>query len=216
MVTVASFDIGSKNFAFVVERYDDKLFNNLKCDYRYKKDGTPTDEFKHILNQVYKNGQILNYVNMDLTKNIKPSKLKSYLDPDIFRNMITELDKHKPLFQDVDIVLIEQQMSFGTKVNVKALKIAQACFTYWLMRYPKVEVMEFKSFYKTQVLGAVKKLTKPQRKKFAVEEASIILNIREDYENLTELSCSKKKDDLADTLVQLQAFKILRYIDNKI
>jgi len=213
---VASFDIGCKNFAFTAEYFDENKLKQLKCTNRYNKNGTPTDEFKHILNEVYKNGDNLNYENIDLTKNIQPSKLKSYLDPNIFRNMITELDKHKPLFEEIDVIIIEQQMAFGAKINTKAIKIGAHCFNYFLMRYPHIEIIEFPAYYKTKILGAAKGLTKPQRKKWSVEEAIHILNIREDFESLTELTCVKKKDDLADTVTQLQAFKILRYIDKRI
>lgn len=217
MTVVASFDIGSKNFAFTIEKFDSVKLGCIKPPtVRYNKNFTATDEFKHTLNEVYKNGEILQHMNIDLTKGIPQSKLKSYLNPGIFRNMISELDRYKLFFEEVDIVIIEQQMSFGTKLNIKAVKIGQACFTYFLMRYPNVEVLEFGAFHKTKVLGAIKGLTKPQRKKFAVEETKNILSLREDFENLGNLSIAKKKDDLADTIVQLQAFKILRFIDLKL
>jgi hypothetical protein len=36
---------------------------------------------------------------------------------------------------------------------------------------------------------------------------------RGDTETLEEIEGSKKKDDLADTLIQLQSFKFLRFVD---
>ena len=214
---VASFDIGSKNFAFCIQEVDEISIGTITPPkQRYKNDGTPTDEYKHTLEQVYKNGNILLYMNIDLTEGIPKSTQKSYLDPQVFRNMIERLDRYKMYFQEVDTVLVEQQMAFRTQINVKALKIGQACFTYFLMRFPSIEVIEFKSFYKTQVLGAPKKLTKPQRKKWAVEECKYILELRKDDENLEIVKCSKKKDDISDVVVQTCAFLILRFIDNKI
>jgi hypothetical protein len=177
---IASFDIGSRNFAFVVEEFDD---NMLKCK-----------------DDVYENGKILTYVNIDLTRGGK----------DTFKNMILELDKHS--FDGVNVALIEEQMNR----NIKALKISQACITYWKIKYPECETIEYKSYYKTQILDAPKKMTKPQRKKWSVEEATTILVLREDYENLTYLSCTSKRDDLADVITQLQSFKILRYVYRKI
>lgn len=212
---VCSVDIGSKNFAFVISEFNEKHLKTLKCTNRFNKNGTTTEEYKCVLNEVYKNGKILHYINIDLTKNIPPTKLKSYLHPDIFRNMIAELDKCEFL-KDLDTVLVEQQVSFGKKVNVKALKIGAHCFNYFLMRYSNIEVIEFPAYNKTKVLGAPKGLTKYQRKKWSVEEAKYILNLRKDEKNLADLSNAKKKDDLADTLTQLQAFKVLRYLDEKL
>ena len=49
---VASFDIGKKNFAFIVEKVDTeklKSIENVPVTKRYKKDGTPTDKFQTLL-----------------------------------------------------------------------------------------------------------------------------------------------------------------------
>lgn len=214
---VASFDIGSKNFAFTIEEFDEIKLGCIKPpSNRYNKNWTSTDEWKHTLNEVYKNGRIELYMNIDLTKGIPPTKLKSYLHPDIFRNMIKELDKFKMFFEEVDVVLVEQQVSFGAKMNIKAVKIGAHCFNYFLMRYPKIEVIEYPAYNKTKILGAIKGLTKPQRKKWSVEEAKHILDLREDYENLDHLKDSKKRDDLADVVTQLQSFKVVRFLDQKI
>jgi hypothetical protein len=56
-------------------------------------------------------------------------------------------------------------------------------------------------------------MSKPQRKKWATEKAMNILMERGDTDTLEEIESSKKKDDLADTLIQLQSFKFLRFVD---
>lgn len=214
---VASFDIGSKNFAFCISSFDEIKLGAMDVPVqRYKANGNPTDKFQHTLNEVYKNGEVLNFMNLDLTKDVPPSRLKSYLDPMIFRNMIKYLDHYKIFFDEVDVVIIEQQMSFGRKLNIKAVKIGQACMTYFMMRHPNIEVIEYPAYHKTKILGAPKKLTKPQRKSWSVEECKQIFQLREDFENLEFLKSSKKRDDLADCNTQLESFKILRFIDNKI
>jgi hypothetical protein len=43
-----------------------------------------------------------------------------------------------------------------------------------------------------------------------------ILKERNELETISNLTSAKKRDDLADVLCQLQAFKILVYIDQKI
>jgi hypothetical protein len=56
-------------------------------------------------------------------------------------------------------------------------------------------------------------MSKPQRKKWSTEKVINILMERGDTDTLDEIIGSKKKDDLADTLIQLQSFKFLRYVD---
>jgi hypothetical protein len=119
-------------------------------------------------------------------------------------------------------------MSFGKKVNTMALKLGQHCESYFLFKYGRFkEVIEFPSYYKTQVLGAekLKKTTKTgkvsykaidktARKKWAIDEASTILAEREDFHTLSEITSMKKSDDVSDVIVQLQAFKYLFFVDN--
>ena len=131
--------------------------------------------------------------------------------------MISALDSYKEYFDKCSIIVIEQQMSFKSAQNTMALKLGQHCFSYFLMRYgEEKEIIEFPAYYKTQILGAPKKMTKPQRKKWATEKAIDILMERGDMETLDEITSKKKKDDLADVLIQLQSFKFLRYVDKSL
>ena len=225
---IASFDIGKVNFAFYVEEIDIKELEKLTTipkNHRYKFDGTPTDDFEKLISSVYLTGNTVLYKNLDLTKGTEKSK---YLDPKIYTNMISEMDKYKEIFDKCSIIVIEQQMSFKNAQNTMALKLAQHCHSYFVFRYPMTqfdnmifddskEVVEFPAYYKTQVLGAPKKsgksMSKPERKKWATEKAINILIERGDVETLEQLTTSKKKDDLADTLIQLQSFKFLRFVD---
>jgi len=119
-------------------------------------------------------------------------------------------------------------MSFKQAQNTMALKLGQHCYSYFIFRYPitqdgdfvfdeSKEIIEFPAYYKTQVMGAPKvngkAMSKPERKKWATEKAINILMERGDTDTLDEIIGSKKKDDLADTLIQLQSFKFLRYVD---
>ena len=119
-------------------------------------------------------------------------------------------------------------MCFKQAQNTMALKLGQHCYSYFIFRYPitqdgdfvfdeSKEIIEFPAYYKTQVMGAPKvggkSMSKPQRKKWSTEKAMGILMERGDTETLEEIEGSKKKDDLADTLIQLQSFKFLRFVD---
>ena len=72
---IIAFDIGKKNFAFVMEEVSDehlKNITNIPKKERYNKDGTCTDKFNQILQQLYLNGKILMVENIDLTYECNP------------------------------------------------------------------------------------------------------------------------------------------------
>ena len=215
---IISFDIGKCNFAFYVEEFDEKQLESVKNIpkiHRFNADGTPTDDFSRILSDIYLNGDTVLYKNLDLTIGTKKDK---YLDQKVCLNMITELDKYKTIIDTCDVVLIEQQMSFQNTRNTMAIKLAQNCASYFLHRYGmSKELVEFPAYYKTQILGAPKKggkaMSKPERKKWATEKAIEILMERGENETLEEITGKKKKDDLADVLIQLQSFKYLRFVE---
>ena len=224
MTIIASFDIGKKNFAFCVEEFDSEKLRslvNVRKTERFDKDGAITPKFSSLLDSIVLTGQILLHKNLDLTTNTTNGK---YLDTQIFYNMIMELDQYKDLFDRCDSIVIEQQMSFKKAQNTMAIKLGQHCFSYFTMRYPlsrfgnivfdsRKEIIEFPAYYKTQIIGAPKGLSKPERKKWAVEKTRDIFKVRgcEDY-----FEGIKKKDDLADTFLQLQSFKFLRFVEGSI
>jgi len=216
-VWVASFDIGKKNFSFVVEEFDVELLQateRIPKNQRYFKNGTTTPKFRPIIRNVCLNGKILLMDNVDLTKGCAKGK---YLDPKVFLNMIDLLDKYRDYWNKCTAFVIEQQMSWGNRRNIMALKLGQHCYSYFIINYANWKTtMEFPAYYKTQVLGATKKLSKPERKKWSVEKAMSILTERGDIENLSKLSSRKKQDDMADCITQLQSWKYLVYVDKNL
>jgi hypothetical protein len=215
---IISFDIGKCNFAFYIEEFQEadlEPIKNIPKIKRFQADGTPTPEFQKILSEIYLNGNTILYKNLDLTGNTKKEK---YLDQKVCLNMITELDKVKDKLDLCSIIVIEQQMSFKNTRNTMAIKLAQNCASYFLHRYGETkEIVEFPAYYKTQILGAPKvggkAMSKPQRKKWATEKALEIIMERGEAESLEHITKSKKKDDLADVLLQLQSFKYLRFVE---
>ena len=229
IIWLASFDIGKKNFAFYIEEINLKQLKdieNISKFKRYNLDGTCAPDFRKILDSVYMNGKKILLKNVDLTAGTNKNK---YFDIELCHNLIGVLDEYSEYFDNVSYVIVEQQMSFGKKVNTMALKLGQHCESYFLFKYGRFkEVIEFPSYYKTQVLGAekLKKTTKTGktsykavdksiRKKWAIDEASTILAEREDFDTLSELISMKKSDDVSDVIVQLQAFKYLYFIDKQ-
>ena len=108
-----------------------------------------------------------------------------------------------------------------------ALKIAQHCWSYFAFRYGRFkQIIEFPAYYKTQILGAhkletrlkngkikYKSIDKSARKKWSVVQTIEILNDRKDSDTMSSLNSNKKKDDLADVITQLQAYKYLAFVD---
>jgi len=231
MTRICSIDIGKKNFSFCVEEFNKKELLkvvNIPLNKRYKEDGTSTKEMEDVLEQVYSNGKIILHANVDLTYNCDPTKK---LDPETFHNMIDVLDKYVEIWDSCDAFVIEEQMSFGKKLNKMAVKLGQHCYSYFTFKYGRFKsVIEFPAFHKTQVLGAPKTegqpyksgkkrwkaMEKTQRKKWSVNKAIEILNNRGEIDILDNLTSVKKKDDLADVITQLQAFKYLVYVDKKL
>ena len=231
MVRVASFDIGKKNFCFYVEEFSQDEFKEIKnilsYNERYNEDGTPTEQMQEILNKVFANGKTILYQNTDLTTGSTDNK---YIDPIYFYNMTDLLDKFIPVWDTCGAFIIEQQMSFGKrKMNTMALKLGQHCFSYFVINYGRFgkKVLEFPAYHKTNVLGApkikcnkkgtrrkYKTMDKPKRKKWSIKQCERILQIRDEEPILTTVG--KKRDDLADCVCQLQAFKYLYFINKSI
>ncbi len=217
-IWIASFDIGKKNFAFCVEEVDAeelKTLHNVQKSLRYNRDGTTTPHFRKVLKKVCLNGNIKLLKNTDLTNGCNKTK---YLDPKLFVNMTNLLDEYKEYWNKCEVFVIEQQMSFGRrKYNTMALKLGQHCFSYFIIMYSTFKTtIEFPAYHKTQVLGARRKMSKKERKEWAVDKAIDILSDREDNTSLEQLTSKKKKDDYSDTIVQLQAFKYLLYVDQSL
>lgn len=218
---ICSIDIGKKNFSFCIERVDEKNLTSIKnipAQERYFPDGSPTPKMQKILEKIFSEGEIILHKNLNLTKNCDP---KQRLDPETFHNMIQVLDEHVPFWDTCTYIVIEEQM----KTNSMAVKLAQHCYSYFVFKYGRFKnVIEFPSYYKTQVLGAPKNegkkykngktrykaMTKTQRKKWAVEKALKILGERGEDETIKN---TRKKDDLADTFLMGKAFQYKHFVE---
>lgn len=218
-VWVASFDIGKRNFAFCVEEIDVnelRSIEHIERTKRYYKDGTATPEFTRVIKQVCNTGRIILLENVDLYDNCDKSQK---LDPQVFVNMYNVLDQYRTEFWDQCVYfVIEQQMQFGSnKTNNIASRLGQHCFSYFVFQYANFkQTVEFPSYHKTRVLGAAKKMGKRERKMWAVNKTMEILVDREDAMTIDNITSRKKRDDVSDTIVQLQAFKFLMFVDDSL
>jgi hypothetical protein len=188
---ILSFDIGLRNFAYYIEKED----GNIKMDVVdiLSLEDVDGDEY-----------------TIQLRK-----KVIETLDGVIQENPV------KDILQTT--VLIEQQYfntySFGkktkkgTEANIKAIKVAETVTTYFLIKLNGCNVVHVPSSLKTKALGAPAKLTKPQRKKWAIEKAMELLSSRGDTATLDFLTRMKKVrkqklDDVCDAMLQCEAWKL--------
>ena len=226
-IWIASFDIGKKNFAFYIEEMNISKLNTIKeisKEQRYNIDGTCRENFSKLLEEdIYKNGKKILLQNVDLTEGTDKDK---YFDSDICYNLFDVMSEYEEYWEKVSYVIVEQQCSFRGKINTMALKLCQSTQSYFMMNFGRqLKVIEFPSYYKTQVLGAPQSETKTktgkikyktlgdrERKKWSVQEGFYILSLREDYETMGEIGLMKKRDDVNDVIIQLQAFKYLYFV----
>ena len=226
-IWIASFDIGKKNFAFYIEEMNISKLNTIKeisKEQRYNIDGTCKENFSKLLEEdIYKNGKKILLQNVDLTEGTDKDK---YFDSDICYNLFDVMSEYEEYWEKVSYVIVEQQCSFRGKINTMALKLCQSTQSYFMMNFGRqLKVIEFPSYYKTQVLGAPQSETKTktgkikyktlgdrERKKWSVQEGFYILSLREDYETMGEIGLMKKRDDVNDVIIQLQAFKYLYFV----
>lgn len=226
MVYIAAFDPGRKNFAYCVERFQDDVLTELEIpDQKYNSNGTPTDSMQNILDILYTTGEVIDFDNINLLKS--GQKAGNTIDQEVFNTLTQELNKRKEIWDKCDRFLIETQMSFGSNKNIPALKIAQHVYSYFVIQYGLDKVIsDFPAYLKTQYLGAQKDakkykngkvkftaMSKPQRKKWAIQQAEHILELRQDDSKLKELFLYKKRDDVSDCLLMCQAGKIYYYLE---
>lgn len=204
-VWIASFDPGSVNFSFCIEELDINKLKNVK-GIKLGRNHTKQEEqsYEDNLKELYLSSKTILVKNTNLTEGCNKNK---YIDLKVCYNITDYLDSFKEYFDKCSYIIVEQQMSFGKKKNTLCVKIAQHILSYFIINYHNFKtISEYPSYNKTQILNAPKKMDKPARKKWAVEKALNILELRGDKDTYNHIKNSKKKDDLSDTIIMIQAY----------
>jgi hypothetical protein len=181
--TIASIDVGYRNFAIAIESFNTPIASK-----------NPEDIYS---------GNLIFFHNQDFGV-----RKKTTIDDNPLLGAILKwLNTHKDSFDKCQTVIIEQQL----KTNPFAQKIEHMVHAWFLIHYgDKFDVRPFSATHKTRVLNAPKKMTKPERKKWAVEKATEILCGRGDVVGLEILEDNKRKaDDISDCCLMIQSWKIL-------
>ena len=192
-ITIASFDIGKKNFAQYVETISKDEIEHLKKCYAASKSGraslvkTRTPEYRNFLKSVYLTGRRVHTGVYDLRNERK----EDVLDNETRKNIIRHLHDHKWLWEKCNVFVIEQQFFKpsgrrgrnldSSQANVDALKISELLIGWLLNEYPDKEHLFFGSTNKTQLLGAPPKLKRKGVKDFCIEQAKLLYKLRNDH-----------------------------------
>ncbi len=194
---IASFDIGRRNFAFVITEYPRKFPKYPSLTYAV--DGTLLNP--QILTPFIQSTRIIVWQLDDISDDAhSPLAL-------LLVKLTAHLDKFRAYWDKCDAFVSEQQMSFGKLHNPEAVRLSYHCLSYFTIRYAQFKkTIEFPAYWKTRVLGAPKGIDKKQRKKWAVDKCCEILVLQNDTTNKIFFDAHRKKDDLADVVIQALAY----------
>jgi hypothetical protein len=203
---IAAFDMGTRNFAFCVERRTPVLGTGL-VKPTFDIEGIPTEETRQYLEQVYNHGSLIECQRIDLVDLVQPQG-------NIYLTLTSVLDRFGALWDHVDVFLVERQMSYGhNKSNIQALRLAQHCLSYFYTLYgPFKTILEWPSTFKTRILGCpqTQRQTHRERKQFSIQLAKQILHQRKDP-LLYVFDQQYKQDDIADCILMTQTYAVKTY-----
>jgi virulence-associated protein VapD len=116
----------------------------------------------------------------------------------VYLNIHEYLNKNHHIWNKADIILIEQQMSTKFVNNIKAIKISQHIYAFFLIHYPNKKIIEFKPVYKTKLFN-VQFNNKKDRKLWSIHKVKDLF--KDDPVFLDLLSCFSKQDDICDCIL---------------
>lgn len=207
---IVTIDPGKKNLGFIIQEVDMSKFHKIQFvnkDDRYDDDGEHTSAFKKNIKEICRSSKVILWKKVDIT-----CGSKKYFDNKILYELTTILDSYIEYWNKCHYVIIEEQMSFGAKHNTMAIKVAQHIQSYFIFNYFKFkEIIMFPSYHKTKVLGALKGITKPQRKKWSVNFVTELIKEIETNQEIKNYETTKKKDDLSDCMLMVLAFLIKNF-----
>ena len=189
-LTFASIDIGYRDFAQYIEEFSIKKVKELEAKYdrlpkKLKRNakGPMNNKIKKILHECTLSGKRIQTGVYDFTL----SKNQG-LDNNTRLALLQHLDRFILLWDRCDGFIIEQQFyNIQTKgrgknkagVNMDAIKLGEACYMWFLYKYPNKHISYIGSQYKTQIFGAPR-MKKPERKKWVTSLAKEMYVDRDD------------------------------------
>lgn len=229
-IKIASFDIGRVNFAFYVGEINVSQVLDLSSSYqsfpspeknlfnpRNKRPFSLSSRQKELMSQLHTSIHSCCYRVRNISSNAQR------LDMRTRSNLFQLLSEYHDVWKEVDILIIERQyvQARGKKAtaNFEALRLAETCFTWFQIHYPRMPCFYYPASIKVYYLGCprwhqtskgIRKITKAQRKKWAEKKAHEIANLNHDTSLLQYFATLKqhkqKIDDVADCIIQCHSF----------
>lgn len=181
---VCAFDLGVKNFAVAIESFDRTKLNGQQDD-------------------VYMEGKI-EFVDKQELSAAKGGKITTK----VLKTLNDYIKTLLPQLQTCDVILIEKQFKCRGVQNAACIHLEHHLngILMWALSHTKTKIEVYASRHKTKAFES-QKMTKIERKKWTVEETTKLLLSREDYDTL-DIFNKKKKDDMADVIMMIQAYKM--------
>lgn len=137
---------------------------------------------------------------------LKLKQQQSNVQSDLFRDVTTFLKQHLTLYLESHIFIIERQLPH----NYKAVRLSQHVISYLsivLADTPLLPmIVEVDSKLKSRQLSCPKGMNERQTKLWLIDKAKELSQLRGDTYSYDMIHKAKKKDDLADTICQVEAW----------
>lgn len=179
-MNICAFDIGSKNFAYAVAHISDI-----------------PDEKSWDETHDWWNCRIMECADLSNTTDHIFVSLHSFL-----HQRFAFLESQE---SSLWTILIEQQVGFGSMINYKAIQIAAHVHAFFIIKYPRMRVIEYPSSLKTKTFG-MRFAKKRDRKQWAIEKVSSCFIKQKDEIGEAWFNCFNKKDDISDCLLMIMSF----------
>lgn len=226
---VAILDIGTRNFAMIVEEISNKSVKILQQGYeklsskeKIKECRPHSPKVINLLQEFTVQGRTIFLELYDPNEGEK-----SGLTNKTRLNIFKFLESHKEILKTCEFVRIEEQFydpQHGV-INKPALFLGESCYAWFLLQ-KFVNVGYTLSKYKTALMGCpreiykvdkatglriVSKVTKSDRKKWSVETAKEIYKQRNDMKMVDYID-NRKGDDVSDCLLMSIAWVLKEFI----
>ena len=134
--------------------------------------------------------------------------LKANSISELYKRITEFLDKYLEFYKQTHVIVIEQQMH----INYQSTRVMQHVISYFtviLKDLPLLPmIIEIDNKLKTQALDSPRNLNDKGIKDWSIEIAKQLLQLRGDTKSFQIITKERKKDDLADTVLQVEALCI--------
>lgn len=227
---IAIFDVGTRNFAMIIEHPRDSAIKKLAHNYKslpekekIKEGRQHSPKLTSFLEEYYTQSETLKMELFDPNQGSKEG-----LTDKTRKNLFEFLETHKSELRLCKYIAIEEQFynpRMGV-INKPALLLAESCYTWLLLNMPNSIISYTPSRYKTALLACPKeslkidketglriltKWEKSDRKKWSIEKAKEIYKMRGDTKMIEYIE-GRKGDDVSDCLLMSIAFVLKTFV----